>query len=241
MKAILIPVKEFREAKKRLAAHFSLADRALLAEAMCKDFFSVVAGVRGVDRVYVISAEPRALSWARAYGWETIVESRQVSESDSVDAASRYCIVHGVEALLRLPIDLPIAEARDIEALLSQAEAAPAAVMTPSGDGTGTNALLRTPPDLFPSHFGPNSFSLHLAEAQRCGARARVFRNPRLELDVDELNDLREAASLLRPGSATFQWFLERGLASRESQSAVDAPPALAASLSAKNPGSASR
>lgn len=46
MKAILIPVKEFREAKKRLAPHFPPADRASLAKAMCEDFFSVVAATR---------------------------------------------------------------------------------------------------------------------------------------------------------------------------------------------------
>jgi len=34
MNAILIPVKEFHESKKRLAPHFSPADRAALAEAL---------------------------------------------------------------------------------------------------------------------------------------------------------------------------------------------------------------
>ncbi len=52
MKAILIPVKEFHEAKKRLAPHFSPADRAALAEAMCEDFFSVVAATRCADRMF---------------------------------------------------------------------------------------------------------------------------------------------------------------------------------------------
>lgn len=58
MKAILIPVKEFREAKKRLAPHFPPADRAALAEAMCEDFFRVVAATRCADRMFVISKEP---------------------------------------------------------------------------------------------------------------------------------------------------------------------------------------
>jgi len=219
--AILIPVKEFHEAKKRLTPHFSSADRAALAEAMCKDFFSIVAGVRGVARVFVISKEARALAWARALGWETIPESRQSSESDSVDAASRYCADRGVEALLRLPIDIPVAQAQDIEAICRELHSAPGAVIVPSSDGTGTNALLRTPPTLFPSHFGPNSFALHLAEAERCGVDARVFRNPRLELDVDELQDLRNVASLLRPGSATARWFEEHAIAPAEAASAV--------------------
>lgn len=211
MKAILIPVKEFCEAKKRLAPHFSVAERAALAGAMCADFFSVVAAVRGADAVFVASKEPRALARGRELGWETIVESRQTSESDSVDEASRYCAERGVQSLLRLPIDLPLAQPNDIEALLEQVEAAPSAILVPSSDGTGTNALLRSPATLFPSHFGNNSFGLHLAEAERCGARARVFRNPRLELDIDELGDLQKLSLLLRADSATYKWLYGHG------------------------------
>lgn len=212
MRAILIPVKEFSEAKKRLSPHFSVEDRAALAQAMCEDFFGVVAAVRGMDKVFVASRESRALAWAREHGWETIVESNQISESNSVDAASRYCAEWGVEALLRLPIDLPLAEPRDIEALLEQIEDAPSALLVPSNDGTGTNALLRSPATLFPSRFGTNSFALHLAEAQRCGARVRVFRNAHLELDIDELDDLRKLSSLLRAESATYRWLVSCGM-----------------------------
>ena len=212
MKAILIPVKEFCEAKKRLAPHFPPGDRAALAEAMCEDFFNVVAATRCADQVFVISKEPGALSRARKFGWETIVESSQTSESDSVDEGSRYCAARRVDALLRLPIDLPLAEPSDIEAVFHELEAAPSAVIVPSSDGTGTNALLRSPAVLFPSHFGPNSFPRHLAEAKACGARARVYRNPRLELDIDELDDLRRLSSRLRPDSATARWLLERDL-----------------------------
>lgn len=212
MKGILIPVKQFCEAKTRLAPHFPPADRAALAEAMCEDFFSVVARTHCADRVFVISKEPKALSRARQRGWDTIVESRQTSESDSVDAGSRYCADYGVHALLRVPIDLPLVEPCDIEAIFEQLDVAPSVVMVPSSDGTGTNALLRSPAVLFPSHFGPNSFPRHLAEAKRCGARTRVFRNPRLEIDIDELDDLRKLSNRLRPGSATARWLVERDI-----------------------------
>ena len=212
MKAILIPVKEFHEAKKRLAPYFSPADRAALAEAMCEDFFNVVAATTCADRVFVISKEPGALSRARERGWETIVESHQVSESSSIDAGSRYCAEQGVEALLRLPVDLPVAEPNDIKAVFEHLSAAPSMVIVPSSDGTGTNALLRSPAVLFPSHFGPNSFPRHLAEAEGCGARIHVLRNDRLELDIDELDDLRKLQNELRPGSATARWLVERDI-----------------------------
>ena len=211
MKAILIPVKEFREAKKRLAMHFSPVDRASLAQAMYQDFFGMISAVHCADRIFVVSSEPQVLSKAKELGWEPIVESSQISESDSVDAASRYCADRGVDTLLRLPVDIPLAEPEDIAGIFEQLETAPSAVLVPSDDGTGTNALLRTPPTVFPSHFGPNSFARHVAEANACGARIRVFRNPRLELDIDDLEDIRKMSALVRPDSATARWLSERG------------------------------
>jgi 2-phospho-L-lactate guanylyltransferase len=101
---------------------------------------------------------------------------------------------------------------RDIEALFVEAEDAPTIVIVPSRDGTGTNALLRSPPTLFPSHFGPGSFALHLDEAKRCGARVHVMRNPRIELDIDEIDDLRALAGLARPDSATAKWLAAHSL-----------------------------
>jgi 2-phospho-L-lactate guanylyltransferase len=206
VKAILVPVKSFAESKKRLAPHYSAADRAALAAALCEDFFPKLAQVRGIDRVFVISQEPRALEAAKKHGWETITETEQISESHSVDVASHLCAAQGMQKLLRLPIDLPLAEPRDIEEIFREIPEGPAAVLMPSRDGTGTNALLRSPPTLFPSHFGPNSFALHLDEAEKCGARVKILRNARIGLDIDEIEDLRALDGRLDAESATARW-----------------------------------
>jgi 2-phospho-L-lactate/phosphoenolpyruvate guanylyltransferase len=203
MKAILLPVKTFHRSKERLSPHYSEDEREALARALCEDMFRVVAQVRGIDRVYVVSAEYHALSLARQLNWRVIDESEQISESASVDAASRQCARGGVKALLRLPIDLPLVTPSDIETLFYFLEPAPSVVIVPSMDGTGTNALLRSPPDLFPSHFGPDSFALHLKEAEKAGAKVAIVRNERIALDIDEPKDLRAAAGRVSLHSAT--------------------------------------
>lgn len=205
MRAILIPVKSFAAAKMRLGANFSPHMRAALAAAMCEDLFGTVAKT-GVPRVYVASSEAAALARAARLGWRTIAETEQISESRSVDAASRLCAAEGVTALLRLPIDIPLTEPEDIESVLAAAEKAPSAVIVPSRDGTGTNALLRVPPTLFASHFGPGSFARHMAEAEACGASVRLLRNERIGFDVDDPDDLAAIAGWLRPESATALW-----------------------------------
>lgn len=210
-RAVLIPVKRFHRAKTRLASALSAAERRGLAAALCADLFEVVARTPGVGQVFVVSGEPRALAWARQRGWSVFVERRQVSEKASVNLATRYCIAAGCGTLLRLPIDLPLAQPEDLAAVFAAAGPAPAAVLVPSRDGTGTNALLRSPPDAFPTHFGAGSLRRHLAAARQGGVRARVLRLPRLAWDVDDWSDLQALASRARPGTAFAAWLLASG------------------------------
>lgn len=229
MRAILIPVKLFALVKQRLAHKLELTERVSLVHAMRADVFASVAalysmpvgaGARSgsparpsiIDRVFVVSSEEAALEEAKSRGWEPIRETEQRSESDSVDFASAWCAERGVTSLLRLPIDLPLATATDIESLFAALDAAPSAVLVPSRDGTGTNALLRSPPVLFPSRFGPGSFARHIAEAERAGASAKIVRNPRIEFDVDDSGDLAQLSRQSGIGPATSRWLRQRGL-----------------------------
>src|SRR5262249_26090878 len=150
-----------------------------------------VRGARAADNVFVVTSYEPAARAARQNGWHLLHETEQTSESDSVDAASLLCEQQGVRSLLRLPLDLPLLRSADIDALLQTPCATPGMVIVPSRDGTGTNALLRTPPTLFPSRFGSGSFAKHVAEGERSGAHVVVHRNPRLEMDVDDESDLR--------------------------------------------------
>jgi 2-phospho-L-lactate guanylyltransferase len=214
MKAVLIPVKDLGQAKQRLAPVLTQADRTKLALAMMQDVFAAVTAARGVDRVFLVSSYGPAIERGRDLGWEIINEERQTCESDSVDYASGLCAERGVAALLRLPIDIPLVQPEDIDWLMHEVEQAPSVVIVPSGSG-GTNAILRSPPTLFPSHFGPGSLAKHSEEAQAKGARCKILRNERIELDVDEAKDLR---ALLTHGagrqSAAVRWLTASGIAS---------------------------
>lgn len=209
MKALLIPVKDLRQAKQRLAPHLTQAQRTALAQAMFDDVCAAAATVRGINHIFLVSNYEPALERAKRLGWQPIPESIQSSESDSVDYASRICAERGVNSLLRLPIDVPLVETRDIEVLFEQAGEAPSVVVVPSRSDKGTNALLRTPPTLFPSHFGLNSFPKHLAEARRKKFSCKVVRNLRIELDIDDVDDLRELLAWGETKGATGRW-LER-------------------------------
>ncbi len=212
MLALLLPIKDLRQAKQRLAPLLNPEERFALAQAMLADTIRAVRGVRRAGKIFVVTNYIPAMVVAEANGWDLLREEQQISESVSVDAASRCCAERGVTSLLRLPLDVPLVQASDIDELLALECAPPALVIVPSRDGTGTNAILRTPPALFPSHFGTGSFAKHCGEAQRAGAQIVVRRNARLEMDVDDEADLRALAREDLCGTETGAWLERSGL-----------------------------
>jgi 2-phospho-L-lactate guanylyltransferase len=215
MRALLLPIKDLRNAKQRLAGILAPHERFALAHAMLADTIRAVRGVLRAHKIFVVTNYAPAMRAAEENGWEILREEHQISESVSVDAASRLCEDRGVTAVLRLPLDVPLVRASDIDELLAVECAAPAVIIVPSRDGTGTNAILRTPPALFPSHFGSGSFAKHCGEAERAGARVFLRRNARLEMDVDDEADLRALLQHDLGGTETGAWLRDTGVLER--------------------------
>jgi 2-phospho-L-lactate/phosphoenolpyruvate guanylyltransferase len=190
MKALLIPIKDPTHGKTRLADLLSPDERRRLAWAMFEDVSRAVAAARKPDRIVMVTSYGPAVAHARGLGWEALIEDSQISESSSVDWASRVLSERGFDTVMRLPADLPLARAEDIDELLSVELSKPGALLVPSREGTGTNVIIRTPPILFPSRFGPNSLALHKREARRVGVDCVIMKNTRIALDVDEPADV---------------------------------------------------
>jgi 2-phospho-L-lactate guanylyltransferase len=189
MKVVLLPLKDTAHAKQRLAGHLTPKERQELAWAMLEDVTRAVRAAITPDQVVVVTRGYPA--WlAEQSGWQVIEENQQISESHSVDHSCRLLQQRGASVVLRLPTDIPLLEPEDVDALLNLELGAQSAVIVPSRDGKGTNALLRTPPDAFPSCFGDNSLALHQEEARRHGVELKILENPRISLDLDEFPDL---------------------------------------------------
>jgi len=196
MKVVLIPVKNPNNAKQRLTPQLSPDQRRNLVWAMLQDVTRSVCQSTTPDRVVVVSSSESVIHHAIHHGWDVIQETEQVSESESVDSSAQLLQSQGASALLRLPADIPLLQAKDIDSLLNLELQPESAILVPSHDQTGTNALLRNPPGAFPSRFGENSLSLHQKEAGKKGVQCTIIQNPRIALDLDELPDLLRFHSL---------------------------------------------
>lgn len=195
MFAVLLPVKEFRRSKQRLATWRPLAEREALAQAMFEDVWAMLRSSFVRERLFVVSSDPYVIERCRQQEVPCQVETRQLSHSRSVMEATRWAMSHGVTSLLSIPIDTPAVTADEISALAELAQRY-AVVVVPSADGTGTNALLRTPPDAIAPQFGPGSCRLHLQQAKAKGLSHSIYPVESLAADIDTPGDAERFLSL---------------------------------------------
>jgi len=199
--AILLPVKRFDDSKQRLADFLTSAERALLARAMFEDVWATLRCAlelrQGLDRLLVVSAEPYVLARCKKEGISCMEERDPVSHSESVNRATPWAMSLGADSLLSVPIDTPGVTVDELVAM-SHLRDQFAVVVAPSADSTGTNALLRTPPDAIAAHFGPDSRRRHLEEARSKGLSSEVFECPGLMADMDTPEDLEQFLRLER-------------------------------------------
>jgi len=186
----LLPVKAPANAKQRMSALLTPRQREHLARLMFEDVLEKLCAARGVDRVVVVTSDQTAAVHARRAGALVFEEIEQRGHSHSADAAARRAMSLGAATVLLAPIDVPLVTATEIEDLVARAQ--PGVVIVPSSDGTGTNALLRTPPDAIDSHFGPGSFEAHWNQARERGIPAEVARPAGLMFDIDTPEDAAE-------------------------------------------------
>jgi 2-phospho-L-lactate guanylyltransferase len=115
----------------------------------------------------------------------------------------------GAQRALLVPGDCPALDPGEIDELLARRGSERSMIIVPDRHGTGTNALLITPPDVLAPSFGPGSCLRHVELAEAAGIAHEVVEVPSLALDIDTPEDLDALAGLAARATRT------RGLLSR--------------------------
>lgn len=190
----ILPIKSFARAKQRLDPEIDPQARRELAEAMLSDVLAALALVASLDGTIVVTAGGRARALAEAHG-ARVVGDREEGHNAAATLGIEAALEHGAERVLLVPGDCPLLDPAEIEQLLARPAPTPSALIVPDRHGTGTNALLLSPPRALVPSFGPGSCTRHVAHATARGTLAEVVKVPSLALDIDTAEDLGELAS----------------------------------------------
>jgi 2-phospho-L-lactate guanylyltransferase len=186
----IVPVKDTRTAKQRLAAVMDQQTRALLAHAMLEDVLSAVAAATSLAGLVVVTADPLAMQIAQRNGARILSEGGEEGQTHAMRYAVEVLAAQGRRAILTLPIDVPLITPQEIDAVVAAARREPEFVIVPAHDRQGSNAILCAPPAHVPLSFGNHSFTPHLAAARQRGIEPCVVELPGIGLDIDSPADL---------------------------------------------------
>jgi 2-phospho-L-lactate guanylyltransferase len=192
---VLIPCKALALGKSRLSPMLSAPERAALCAELLRRTLDCALAVVPAERCHLVSADAAAAELAMARRVGTIAEPPEAGLNRALEAARDALCADAAAALLVLPIDLPLASARAVQAL---AAIGGDVVVAPDRHGRGTNALYlaAAAASAFTFRFGSGSLAAHRAEAEARGLSFRLFEDQALAFDLDEPEDLRDWRAL---------------------------------------------
>jgi 2-phospho-L-lactate/phosphoenolpyruvate guanylyltransferase len=178
--AVLIPVKDFRQAKARLAEVLPAADRIRLARWTAD---RVVAAAAPLP-VFVACDDGDVADWADAAGATVLWRpgmGLNAAVRDGIEALAAAGIEHVIVAHSDLAVPTP----------LPGLFISGGVVLVPDTRRDGTNVIAVPTRAGFEPSYGSQSFRRHLTQVLGLGLPVRVQRDANLSLDIDTPADLR--------------------------------------------------
>lgn len=213
----VVPLKAVSGSKSRLRGLLSAPAREELTGWMLSRVLAACRASTAVDEVLVVAGDQAAAGQAAAEGVAVLVQPRP-GLAAALATADRA--VTGSAASLVVVADVPLARGEDLDAVWAAsrrrpgpgqlggsetAADAPCVAVTPTWDG-GTAVLLRRPPTVVGTAFGPASAAAHEHATAAAGVRAIRVNRARLSLDVDTPAALRALAAV----EPEARWWLEK-------------------------------
>jgi len=210
----LLPIKALRGAKKRLSELLSEDERAGLVRAMASDVLTALRGAKRLEGVIVLSSDPDVQALAESAGARFLPEGDAKGLNPVLEHAVETLAAEGIESILIVHGDLPLARPEEFDALVAAQAPAPALTIAPSRDDGGTNAMAISLPAPISLEYGKGSFAKHMRAAKAAGVTPPVLELAGIGLDIDRPADLLAFLAEACPGKTT-DYLVESGIAER--------------------------
>ncbi|MEA2211936.1 MAG: 2-phospho-L-lactate/phosphoenolpyruvate guanylyltransferase [Solirubrobacteraceae bacterium] len=192
----ILPIKSFDAAKQRLRSSLNPVTRQVLVQAMFTDVLRALGHCQTIEGVIVVTGDNGAQRIAEGYGAHVVTDQQQ-GHNHAAGLGIDRAVEMAARAVLLVPGDCPLFDPAEIDALVTRRRPDRSVLIVPDRHGSGTNALLITPPDAFTPGFGPGSRERHEQRAAAAGLSSETVTVPSLALDVDTPEDLQQVESTL--------------------------------------------
>jgi 2-phospho-L-lactate guanylyltransferase len=192
----ILPIKTLDAAKQRLAQELDPSPRRALVEAMFSDVLVALRRAKLIDQMLVVSKDHGAQRIAGGYG-AMVADDEDDGHNGAAARGIARALELGMDRALLIPGDCPLLDPTEIDDLIARPVQSPSVLIVPDRHGTGTNALLLTPPDAMAPSFGLGSHDRHTRHAAAAGITAETVEVPSLALDIDTPEDLAAVAAEL--------------------------------------------
>lgn len=186
----IIPVGTLEDAKSRLGGTLDAEEREELARRMTRRTIDAAVASPSIVETIVVTPDDDVRQLALDHGARPM-RQRGRGLNQGLREARDEAVAAGADAILVLPVDLPLVSTDALTAVLAPLDDPdrPLVVLVPDRHGRGTNTLLVSPPTVIEFGFGRDSRTAHEARARSAGARWIELDGP-LTFDLDTPDDL---------------------------------------------------
>lgn len=182
----VVPIKGFADAKSRLTAVLSAADRTILARLLAE---RTLESLRGIPTL-VICDDEEVSDMARQFDAAAL---HVATPGLNIAVTAARNLLSDLDASTMAVVHSDIMNPSALTSVLgavAQDNSKTEAVIVPDRHGLGTNILVVPIAGEFVFSYGANSFQTHCDQAVERGLAVQVIEHPQLGWDVDVADDL---------------------------------------------------
>ena len=182
MNFILVPFKNFKNAKSRLRKDLSDKETKKIVKLMLEDVLEQVSKSKLGDKKFLLTNDSEAIAWDKNMVLNNIGKQNKLMKV-RLWITPVLILGIGASAVLRLPGDVPAISHQDIDEIIHNGKKDNVSVLVPSS--SWDKCVLQVSPDVISSSFGENSFEKHMASFIGNDIKFKVMEIENVSIDID--------------------------------------------------------
>ncbi len=192
----VIPVKELSKAKSRLSCILSEEERKKIARRLLVNTLKKINNSKKITTIAVLTKSVKSIKKILKplnLDKKILFIDDKIEELNlAIRQITALDLIKNFEALIIIPIDLPLLETHDIDTMINKGKSLKKGIVISKSYNNGTSLLLLKPPNVIPTFFGENSYLKHIKYAKMKNLEVVTYNKRNLEFDIDLPEDVFE-------------------------------------------------